>query len=217
MGFDQPRVQSTLPAVDYETFFDIVHKAFNLYLDEEQVPVERRPVLVREYPKDRQGKFDHNFDVIVYQICYARLSGTDPSGTNRVPRTPLQREDRPHPEKKHYRQIIYGWWEDVTAEFVSFSKTPLEASRLATMFHRFIMRYAHGLKYFKAHGVDNFKFLERADDKTTRDFGQELSSRSLKYQFRLNFQEVYEAKTLEVVEVSLNGNEPMQIDARDDR
>lgn len=217
MPFDLPRVQSTLPAVDYETFFDIVHKAFQLYLDEEQVPVETRPLLVREYPKDRTGQFDHRHEVIVYQVFSAVPAGTDPTGRGRVPLSPVLREDKPHPEKKNYRLMTYGWWENVIVEFVVYSKTPLEASRLTTTFHRFMMRYGHFLKYFKAHGVDLFQHISRSDDRTTKDFGQELSSRSLKYQVRLNFQEVYEAKSLEVIQITMNDHEPIEIDVRTDR
>lgn len=199
-----PRMRSSLPAVDYDSFFVAVAEALKLYMDGERIPEKDRPLLVHEFPKTRNGEFDKSFEVILFRIVESTPAGTDPNGRDRKPKGPWLREVTSHPSKLHYQQVTFGWWENVIVEFTILAKSNRRASQLTLWFHRFMMRYAFGYKFFRARGVEDFRFVSRGEDTYNKSYGQELFERSLRYQARLEFLDVFDAKTLEVLEITAN-------------
>lgn len=213
-GFSLPPSRSSLPVVDYDGFFDIVTEAMQLHMDSQQLAEDRRPILVREYPKERLAEMDKGQEFISYAIHHVSMGGTATDGVGRVPRKPVLRESVSSPDKSFYVRETYGWWENVVVEFTIWAKSELRASQLALWFHRFMMRYGTVLEFFRARGVQNFRFEERLADRFHQETGQELSTRCLRYSIRIEFLETYEKKTLEVVNVQVPESEPIEIDAR---
>lgn len=213
-GLSLPKSRSSLAVVDYNGFFDIVAEAMQLQMDSEQLAEDRRPVLVREFPKERLVEMDTGREFIVYSIHHAEMGGTDRDGVGRVPRKPILRDSYKSPDKSFYQTEVYGWWENVVVEFTIWAKTELRASELALWFHRFLMRYGAILDFFRARGVENFRFVERLADRFHPETGQELSTRCLRYGIRIQFLETFEKKALELISVELPESGPIDIDGR---
>jgi hypothetical protein len=195
-----PPAMSTLNAADWGTFFDRVKQAFTVHLASVQWPAEDNPVFVEDFPKAKTGQgYDQTFDVILWNVHSSRMAVTAKQGLN-GPITPhgLQlRGRRPSPTKFGYLEEVWGWQEQMTAQFTVFAKSNQRANELVSWFHRMLMQYAFSYKFFQPVGVVDFRFEERMPDEKSQDFGQELYLRKLRYAVRLNLQDAYEAKTLE--------------------
>lgn len=198
-----PATLSSQPAVDHLTLFDAFRAAFEYALASIQWPASDKPVLVKEFPKTREGKFDDKFDVILYKVCGSRIAST----SNGSPRRPtglslLRVVD--HPSMAGYKQVMVGWQEEVSVEFTVLAKSNQRADELATWFHRMIMVYAHGMMFFKSRGINYLVFQERLEDSMTKDFGQELYKRPLRYNLRLDLQDTAAAKTWDSLSVRVD-------------
>jgi hypothetical protein len=201
-----PRMRSTLPAVDIPGFFDAVQKALNLHIKSEGQPDQTRPTLVHEFPKERLAKPDDKFDVITYKIASAVMAPTLNDGS--APRSPRLREVKVHDKLDGFNLQVEGWWELVQAEFRIWSKSSRNADLVADWFHTFMRKYAFLYKYFLARGVQNFRFVKRADDDVDQLFGQELYTRRLTYEFRLETLFAVEQKQLTDLDIIYGINGP---------
>ena len=184
-------------------FLKVVQKALALHIRECDLGDTYTPILVEDYPRDRQEKFDHQFLVVLFNVVDARMGATDPAGTRR-PTGPALREDQRSTTRARYRTRTYGWWEDTIVQFRALGKSNESANHLAEWFHRFMMRYGCIMQFFRSHGVQRFQFDQRLEDRLSNDFQQELYERRLQYYVRLEYLDVYEAKTLEDVDLSLS-------------
>jgi hypothetical protein len=113
----------------------------------------------------------------------------------------------------------WGWKESMTAQFTVYAKSNQRANELAIWFHRMMLQYAFGYKFFQGRGITYFAFEERLPDRKSQDFGQELYIRELRYAVHLNLQDVFEAKTLEDVTISASmrhGGELTTFDVNND-
>lgn len=195
-----PPLRSSQPAVDIPGFFDLVEEALTLYVKTEGPPDQTRPILVHEFPKERIAKPDDKFDVITFKVALSEMAATMNDGSK--PRSPRLRESKPHPKLAGYNITIGGWWELVQAEFTVWSKSSRNADLVADWFHKFMMKYAFLYKLFLSRGVQNFRFVKRADDDVDQSFGQELYKRRLTYEFRLETLIGAEQKQLTDVDVN---------------
>jgi maltose-binding protein MalE len=126
---------------------------------------------------------------------------------------------RPASTKLGYIEETWGWKEQMTAQFTVYAKSNQRANELVSWFHRMMMQYAFGYKFFQGRGVCYFAFEERLADRKSQDFGQELYIRELRYAVHLNLQDVFEAKTLEDVTISTTakvGGELASFDVNND-
>lgn len=196
-------VQSALPAVTQLTLLAAFGEMFGLALDVASWP-EGRPVLVEQYPLLREGSFDHSFDVILYHLVHSETASTSNDGS-RKPKGWWGYSRRPHPTKARYA-LVHSWWqESVVVDFTVLAKSASRANQLADWYHRTVLLYAHGMKFFQARGVNELRFLERLEDRTTKDYGQELFARPLRYSLRLELSDITEVKLLEEVSIAVNG------------
>ena len=198
-----PPLRSESPAVGPSGFLKVVQQALALHIRECELGDTYTPVLVEDYPRDRQGKFDHQFLTVLFNVVDVRMGATDPAGTRR-PTGPALREDRASAIRARYRTRTYGWWEDTVVQFRALAKSNESANHLAEWFHRFMMRYACTMQFFRSHGVQRFQFDKRLEDRLSNEFQQELYERRLQYYVRLEYLDVFEAKTLEDIDVSLS-------------
>lgn len=120
----------------------------------------------------------------------------------RIPQAPILRESVSHPDKTGYQLVTKGWWENTTLEFTVFSKSNLEANRVAILFHKFAILYGCVLRYFNSRNISNFAFMERGEDAKSKDYTAELYVRPLRYNMRLEYLFVSESRTLENLTVS---------------
>lgn len=195
-----PPTMSSLPAVDHLGLFGAFREAFDLHLRSMQWPKESWPIFVQTFPKEREGKFDTTFDVILFHIVHCETATTS-NDRDRKPTGLSAQARQKHPTKAGYIQETIGWQETVTVQFTVIAKSNERANELALWFHRMIMRYAHSMKFFVARGITRLVFKERLEDVMTKDFGQELYKRPLLYDLRLDLFEVVEAKTLDAVSI----------------
>lgn len=189
-----------MPSVSLETIYQVFQDSFKLFLDGEQVPAANRPVLVEEYPKTREGAYDHSFDVIMFRHVSSTLAATDPAG-KRIPQAPIVRETVDHPTKDGYSLVTRGWWEDTVLEFTVYSKSNLQANKLAVLFHRFAILYGTVYRVFNSRNINNFAFLGRGEDAKSKDFTTELYVRPLRYTMRLEYLIASDARKLETLEI----------------
>jgi len=196
-----PPLRSSQPAVDIPGFFDAVAQAFAMHL-KTQGPADDNlsPAFVHEFPKERLAKTDDKFDVITFKVLSSVMAPTTNDG--RAPRGPRERETKPHSSMTGFNVQVDGWWELVQAEFSIWSKSNRNADVITDWFHKFMMRYAHAYKFFMARGVQNFRFVKRADDDVDHSWDQELYRRRLVYEFRLETLIAYEQKTLTDVDIN---------------
>jgi len=197
---EPPPLRSTQPAVDIPGFFDAVEQALALYIKTEGPPDNTSPTMVHEFPKERLAKPDDKFDVITFKVASSEMAPTMNDGSK--PRSPVQREVKPHPKLAGYNLQINGWWELVNAEFSVWSKSSRNADLVAAWFHGFMVKYAFLYKFFMSRGVQHFRFVKRADDDVVQSYGQELYRRRLTYEFRLEMLFGIEQKRLTDVDIN---------------
>lgn len=203
--------RSVLPGADWDTFFDAVQEAFNLHLKSAGPPGQRAPILVSDYPKLNDGSFDKKFDVITFHCAGSERAASSPGG-ERIPKGPQLRERKPHPTKARYTLVSYAWWELMTTRFTIYALSHDRASELCKWFHLFMMEYAFGLSFFKARGINYFTFKQRGEDKFSRENGQELHTRTLEYDVRIEIIQNFEYKNLESLNIQVGTNPVTEID-----
>jgi len=199
-GESIPPLRGPRLAVGIPTFFDLVNQAMDLHIKTEGKPEDTKPTFVHEFPKERIAKADDKFDVITFKIAESRMAPTMKDGS--APRSPSRREVKDHPELTGFNVTIEAWWELVQAEFCVWSKSSKNADLLADWFHKFMMKYAFLYKFFSSRGVNNFRFVRRADDDVDHSFGQELYKRRLTYEFRLETLYAVEQKQLTDLDIN---------------
>lgn len=193
-------LKSSQIAVDIPGFFDTVDKAMTLHIKTEGTPDGTFPKFVHDFPKERIAKPDDKFDVISFKVVHGCMAPTLNDGA--TPRGPRQRESKPHPKQAGFNLLIQGWWELVQPEFCVWSKSSRNADLIAAWFHDFMMRYAFLYKFFLSRGIQNFRFVKRADDDVDLTFGQELYKRKLTYEFRLETLWAIEHKQLTDIDIN---------------
>jgi hypothetical protein len=203
---NMPPLKSSQPAVDIPGFFDAVEQALNLFIKTEGTPDNTKPTLVHEFPKERLAKPDDVFDVITFKVAKSEMAPTLNDGSK--PRNPTSREVKPHPELAGFNVQTFGWWELVKAEFSVWSKSNANADIVTAWFHDFMVKYAFLYKFFLARGVQNFRFVDRADDDIDLYFGQELYRRRLTYEFRLETLFSVEQKQLTDLDINYGVSSP---------
>lgn len=194
--------RSTHPAADIPGFFSAVEKAMALHIKTTEVPASLQPILLRDFPKERVTNPDLPFDVITGKVISAQLASTS-NTSDRIGWKPQLRERVAHPRMAGYNLVTYGWWENVAVAFTVWGKSNGRADTLTTWFHRFLLRYAHILDFFRGRGIDHFTFVERQEDKVDVHEGQELYKRTLVYQFRLENLETVLEKQLTDVDITV--------------
>ncbi len=206
MIFDEniPPLRSSQPAVDIPGFFDAVEQALALYIKTESTPDGTHPTLVHEFPKERLAKPDDIFDVITFKVLRAEMAPTMNDGSK--PRSPRLRESKKHTKLAGFNIVIEGWTELVQAEFSIWSKSNRNADSVTAWFHGFMVKYAFLYKFFLGRGVQNFRFVSRADDDRDTSFGQELYRHRLVYEFKLETLFGIEQKNLTNVDVNYGIN-----------
>lgn len=195
--------RSTQPATDIIGFFAIVEQAMKLHLQTTSVPIKLQPLLVREFPQSRLSKPDDPFDVIISEVVAVQLATTS-NTSERIGWRPVLRERYQHPTMAGYNIVTYGWWENVAIAFTVHGRSNGRADVLTNWFHRFLIKYAHMLDYFKARGIDHFTFVERQRDRFDDHEGQEIYKRTLVYQFRLENLESVLEKQLDNVDITVS-------------
>jgi hypothetical protein len=201
-----PPLRSTRSASTIPGFFDSVNAGLQLFMKTEGglPPAGTTPTFVHAFPKERLAKPDDPFDVITFRVLESTMAPTDNTGS-RVPRAPSLRQIKPHSQLDNYNLRVLGWWELVKVEFSLWSKSSARADSLTNWFHLYMMKYAFGYQYFRARGVDYFRFVGRADDDVDFSTDQEVYRRRLIYEIRLETLDAFEEKTLESVDVNIRG------------
>jgi len=197
-------LRSSLPAVDHRSFFSAVRDGWKEWLDRQAVPAEIRPLYVPFGTPELLGQFDKRFVAIVYRVAGSEMAGTSPDGTRRRPKGILLRETLDHPGKAGYLLQIFGWWELLHAEFTIWAKTSADADAWCWEFHRAMMVLAHD-QYFRARGVEDFRFVSRGRDQIRNDLGTDLHVRELVYQARIELLTWREIKTVDLLRVRVAG------------
>jgi hypothetical protein len=199
-----PPTLSSSPAVNHVTLFEAFLAAFSLDLESMRWPKADQPILVQSYPKAREGAFDSKFDVILYHLVHSEVASTS-NGAVRKPKGYWGYDRIKHPTKHGYVLVQATWQEAVTVQFTVLAKSNERANELVDWFHRMVLRYAHGMKFFQARGINYLTFEQRLEDATTKEYGQELYVRPLQYSLRLELMDVGEEKLLDNVAISVNG------------
>ena len=140
--------------------------------------------------------------MILWSVHGSEMAQTDNKGA-RIPHGIQCRGRRRHPDKLGYLQETWGWWEEMVTQFTVYAKSNARANELVSWFHRMMMVYTFGYRFFQARGVSFLKFEGRQPDEKTQDFGQELYVRKLRYRVRISLQDVYDSKTLEDVVINV--------------
>jgi hypothetical protein len=188
--------------VEWDTFFDAVESAMKLHEDSTRMPDSLRPVFIEDFPKEREGKFDTSLDVILWAVDASAMAPSSNSG-DRVPNGIMLLGEQPCRDKAGYLTQTWGWKELMTARFTVYAKSNERVNELTAWFHRMMMIYAFGYKFFQARGVSWFKFLKRERDELSTEFGQVLYRTHLLYEVRLDLRNDYEAKLLDTAVVNL--------------
>lgn len=196
--------RSAREAADWMRFFDLVGRMVELRQDELGMDAGERILFVQEYPKSSTGQFDTKYDVVLYEVVSSQMAPTSPDGL-RVPIGISLRERMAHPEKAGWLLELYGWWELVEARFTVLAKTNRRADEIARWFHQMMMVYGHGHKLFAAHGINYFRFLRRENDRKIDLGGQELYTRPLVYEARVEILAPFESKSLESLRIQAGG------------
>jgi len=190
-----PPLRSSEAAVDIQGFFQTVGEALGVHIKTAGAPDGIAPEYVHSFPKKRLSEPGKPFDVITHHVLDGGMSATSNDGS-RIPREPATRERTPHPEKAGYNLCIQAWWEDATVVFTIWSNSNENADELAVWFHKFLMRYAYFYGFFKARGIQQFRFVQRLEDSNEDREGQELYVRRLAYSFRLEYLDTFEERQL---------------------
>lgn len=194
-----PPLRSSQPAVDIPGFFDAVEKALKVFIKAEGPPDNTVPVFVHEFPKERLAQTDQPFDIITFKVHEATMAPTMNDGSK--PRSPKLRQVKDYPKLEGFSLEVYGWWELVQAEFTIWSKSSRNADAITAWFHYFMMKYAFVYKFFMSRGVENFRFVRRADDDRDTSYQQEVYRRRLIYEFRLESLFTAEQKKLTELDI----------------
>jgi len=205
-GYQQvpPPLRSSQPAADYDGFFAAVGEALALHRREQAIPANWNLNYVEEYPRSKSSEgFDHSFDVVTFKVVSSAFAGVDRTGKGTIPKSLRRFHSQPHPTKARYHLVTEGWQENVVAEFQVLSKSNQTANQMAIWFHRFLLQYAYSMRFFQSRGIENFVFVERLEDDVTKEYGQDLNRRRLRYAFRLAFLVTYESKDLESIHVEV--------------
>ena len=207
-----PLSRTPLPAVDIGGFFHMLQGALALYIQTEGQPENTNPEFIEEFPRERLTKQDETFDIITFRVKSAVPASNTNSGG--APKRPALRESKPSPTLgPDYKEQVYGWWETVRPEFTIWSRNNANANDMTEWFHIFLMKYAFINKYFAGRGIENFVFIERADEDVDHNEGQEIYKRRLTYEFRLNRMLTTQSRSLTNVSVTYGiGNQVDQIE-----
>ena len=200
---DRP-TRSSRQSADWMSFFDLVGRMVELRQDELNIAENERVLYIQEYPKQSTGMYDTRYDVILWELLSSEMAPTSPDG-NRVPHGIQLRERIAHPEKRGWLLEVYGWWELLTAKFTVMAKTNRRADEIASWFHKMMMVYGSGHKLFAAHGIYYFRFLRRGNDQRIDSSGQELYTRPLVYEARIEMLTPFEMKSLESLRIQGEG------------
>lgn len=200
-----PLTRAALPTRYIDGFFKTVGEAFDLEKKLSHPPGDKYPYLVEDYPKNRQGQFDTSFDVIQWSVVESIPAGTERDGYGRVPFRPRIRDTVKHPEKAGYFLVTTAWWEWVTVEFTTYAKTNRGTRELAEWFHLFLIKWGETLNYFRDRGIQKFQFVKRGKDDERTIGDNTLYLRRLQYRFRLEVVDQFEVKTLDQINVTVNG------------
>jgi hypothetical protein len=199
-------------AADWSTFFKGVEAMFDFQTAVTQFPSEKLPLFVEDYPRDRNGNYDHSFNVILWSCGGSQMAPSDNAGS-RVPNG-IELVEKVHSRfQKGYDTVTSRWREVMQADFSILSKSNAEGNFLTDWFHRSMMTYAFIDKFFSGYGVTYFKFEGRGPDLKTIDFGQDLYKRILSYSVRLDLLVVEQLKTLETA--SLTAGLPLSHESPD--
>ena len=109
-------LRSATPAVGPTGFLHVVEQALALHIQESELAGTEAPSLVEDFPRDRNGKFDHQFLTVLFSVAGAQMGATDPAG-NRRPTGISLRQDQPSLTRARYHQRTYGWWEETLVQF----------------------------------------------------------------------------------------------------
>lgn len=200
-----PRLRSSRPSADLQTFLGVVQKALQLQVRTEAAALSYQPMLVEDFPKERFGRADSPFDVILYNVISSVKAGNSPNGVDRKPNGVQLFEQTPHPTKAGYLLATYGWQELSIVQFTILAKDNKRANDVCNWFHSLMMRWGCVEQLFRAHGIELFRFHQRMEDRklTSDAFGQELYERRLQYQIRVQFTDWAELKTIDKVNVTV--------------
>ena len=199
VGEQIPRLRSSLPAADPDTFFEAVRQALDLHMKSESVPAGAEPFYLHQFPKERVSTVDKPFDGITFSVVSSVPAATRNDGT--ISRRPFYFDDQAQ-TLAGYTKKTATWFELVTVEFVIWSKSNPTRGKLVNWFHRFMRRYAE-FKFFEARGVDKFQFVGRGQDGFETHEDQEIYYGTLTYQCRVQFMDTYLERKLDKLSVSL--------------
>jgi len=201
----QPKylTRSNLPAVHWDSFFDAVNEAFKLNIASAGPAGQRAPVFVTDYPKTNQGSFETSFDVIVFHILGSKMA---PQGNHgqRVPKGATYREVKPQPNKQGYSLVTMAWWEMMSVQFTIYGLSHKRADELTEWFQLMLFAYNNpALNFFRERGINYMHFEGRGADELSREYGQELYKRTLKWDVRLELLQHFSVKNLETLTIEI--------------
>lgn len=198
--------QVPLPNHYIHGFFETVNQAYELAKKTDSPPDGTWFKLVEDYPKDRQGKFDTAFNVVQWSVEDSMPAGMSRDGYDAVPTRPLVRVIQPSGDKTGYSSTTTAWQEWVTVCFTAYAKTNRGAREIAEWFHLFLIRWAQTFDFFRMRGIQKFQFVRRGKDEETNKYGDNpLYLRPLLYKFRIEVQDQFETKTLDTLNLTVNG------------
>ena len=195
-----PRLRSSLPAADPDTFFDAVGQALALHEQSEETPAGTQPFYLHQFPEERVSTVDQPFDGITFSVISSVPAAVRNDGT--VRRKPFVFDEKAK-TLAGYDKKTSTWFELVTVEFTIWSKSNPTRGKLVNWFHRFILRYANAYQFFEARGIDKFQFVGRGADGFETHEQQEIYFGTLTYQCRVQFMDTYLERQLDKLTVSL--------------
>src|ERR1039458_5126952 len=78
-----PRLRSSLPAADPDTFFDAVGQALALHEQSEETPAGTQPFYLHQFPEERVSTVDQPFDGITFSVISSVPAAVRNDGTVR--------------------------------------------------------------------------------------------------------------------------------------
>jgi hypothetical protein len=196
-----PALRSSLPAVHIGSFFDSVSKALSIYIKATPPPEGMSPVFTHDFPKERLQQPDKPFNVITFGVENSQMASSS-NDNSRTPLAPQVRSSERNAQMFGYNKTTLAWKELATVRFTCSSRSNKNADILVEWFHCFMMEYAFVQQYFKARGVDYFRFVEREADKIDQFSGQEIYQRFLKYQIRIEYLKVLLDRQLQTLDMT---------------
>lgn len=202
-----PRLRSTQPAADPESFFNAVKQALDLFLTSNQTPSGSIPFYLHQFPQERVTLVDQPFDGITFKVISSVPAEVRTDGT--ISRKPYQFEED-DPTQTGYVIKTDSWFELLTVEFTIWSKSNPTRGSLVNWFHRFILRHANRYRFFEARGVDKFQFVGRGEDGFETHEEQEIYYGTLTYQARVQFIDTFSERKIDQLSVSLQLGQDQQ-------